>query len=401
MEHDDRVNLFTHDFVWHVYPKGYKIQTIPSRTLQLSDGQAIYINETSYVSPSEENAEMAPVPKSSLREYFRKKRLFEAFADIDSESEQSLLDFVNYFGPLEDEMRTPSSAEQHASRLNNIQAFSMAYVLEKVRAGQETPSVEDIVQTAVRQHLLGPYYQIEEKFSAFNDVEKMKAEARDLKAALTLWDQLSNPSKHRETIKGLFPERNQTGEPLRYSFSLGTRTLKGRVGREFIIREGEAIPPVVVDNVWNSVNAPEQEEFGLSDLKNYIRAAKVVLLDFLQTRLKQYPTTVRMAIGEAHIPEIRLEPMTLIGAIWLQFAQHISGWLQAGVDEQPLTCVICGIRELYRKPDWQKTEDGYAHKSCAHARNQKRYRERQAEKEGRSLRKNRGQPRVTYRREKK
>lgn len=97
-----------------------------------------------------------------------------------------------------------------------------------------------------------------------------------------------------------------------------------------------------------------KEVLYLTKKGDIILPAKILLNDIINTKLKNHPLHLRLLLDENNYPKQFVVPESLLGAMWYQFFQSITG------EKKYKKCAVCGTWENVN----EKREDWLYHDSC-------------------------------------
>lgn len=347
-------DLFDPRFEWRVYKEGYEVW--------YPNGDYSHIEP--YLLPRNPKGEIEIRYPLESPEGGKDSLLFVRFAET-RDKEKSCIDeerlqaFLDFFGLWEADVSPTLSSF-------NVPKDFLGDHCEADDTDSGEPYTLNKLQTLLDEiHLFGIFYDLEELIRR-KDTERLQ-----------------------KLILG-------TKESMRFHLKSGPVEIAGGIQNEILFYapmgvtterkgvSGENIRHLMNNTLPSTPCSPQEELLSL---------ARVVLYFFLQWRLSSKNSLSFQVMSGSFF-----KPKNLLVAVWFQFFQYVTDWRNSKGEIQFVRCLHCGQIGVYTPGEWRRRQTGkdkglYYHTRCNDALKSKRYRERKAQMEGRSLNPTRGRPR--------
>jgi hypothetical protein len=297
-------DVFEWRFEWPVHRAGYRIET------QKGLGY-------NYLIPDNAGAGTRTIWPFSESEL-----LLEAFASISPDDYDSIISFVNIYGPLEAMTKTPPLEKNFAciSRIQSEVCLIRTLLDTWDAAQEESPDFS-------LEHL--KYFLVPQEVS--RDTGKS-----DFYVTLSLPSQIPPMDKERG---------------------------------------------ILLDGSHDDIDSLKKKNLLSMSQANFVGCARLLVLQSLNDQLRRCPSISQIFIDNAKMrPILRLVPQDLISAIWSQFLQYVTE--ERDIDGRKIVrCMFCGKHGFFNR-DWRQGGENEKYKGqCYHIKCQNRTRQREYRKD--------------------
>jgi hypothetical protein len=301
-------DLYSSKFFTYVWSSGYEFH-------EMEEGSLLTANNFSFSTVSRV---VYPLTERGKKGEF----LFDAFANMNPENKQEIIDFCDKFGLLQDESlrgKTP---------LPNL--FSWTGIKREVYFIKALLNLWETSNAPKPENL--------EKLRSMMEVQYHDLKNRRIPLLVY---RLDSPQKYENFLHlGVAP--HDDGLPLA-----------------------------------DSDVAVKMDDFPL--------VGKLIVAKEINNRLREYAPHIQTFLDNKHNLTPYIKPSSLISAIWLQFHQYITGTSE-GSESRIVRCLHCGKRGLLSEGGWISGRSGeyegkFYHRKCADAARQRHSRDRRKSKE--------------------